>query len=114
MERAMDWSGIADFFSFLQTERILATLRQWNLGELIANPWFLGGALVAALIAFIMRWRMLLAAILGCVGFAWLVSYTLERGTSLEGGSNEALLVFVGGGVALAAVVLYLIFIRSD
>ncbi|WP_305043133.1 hypothetical protein [Geoalkalibacter sp.] len=110
----MDWSRIAELFRYLQTERLLNTLREWNLGELIANPWFLGGAGALALIAFFLRWRMVLAGILGAVGFAWLVSYTLARGTSLEGGANEGLLVFVGGGVVLVGVVLYLMFIRSD
>ncbi|KIH76302.1 hypothetical protein SAMN05660860_00066 [Geoalkalibacter ferrihydriticus] len=110
----MDWSGITEFFRHLRTDRILDTLRQWNLGELIATPWFLGSVLALALTAFFLRRRMLLAIILGAAGFAWLTSYTLERGTSLEGGSNEGLLVFVGGGVVLVGVVLYLVFIRSD
>jgi predicted membrane channel-forming protein YqfA (hemolysin III family) len=110
----MDWSSISQFFNHLQTEQVLATLREWNLGELITNPWFLGAAGVLALVAFFLRWRVFLAVILGAVGFAWLLSYTLDRGTALEAGNNEALLVFVGGGVVLVGIVLYLVFIRSD
>lgn len=110
----MDWSSISQFFSHLQTDQVLDTLKQWNLGELIVNPWFLGASGVLAVIAFFMRWRVFLAVILGAVGFAWLLSYTLERGTALEAGNNEALLVFVGGGVALVGIILYLIFIRTD
>ena len=110
----MDWSTIMQFFSHLQTERLLETFRQWKIAELVVDPYFLGAAGVLALVAYFFRWKMLLAIILGVVGFAWLLSYTLERGTALEAGSNEALLVFIGGGVALVGIVLYLIFVRSD
>jgi hypothetical protein len=38
----------------------------------------------------------------------------MGRGTSLEEGTNDALLVFIGGGVLLVGIVIYLVFIRTD
>ncbi len=110
----MDFSQIADFFRHFQTERVVETLKGLNLSELVANPWFLGAAGLLALIALILRWRMLLATVVCSVGFTWLLSYTMARGTSLEEGSNEALLIFIGGGVVLVGLVIYLVFIRAD
>lgn len=110
----MDGSRISDFFRHFRTDEVVRTLQEANLGELIYNPWFLGACAALALIALFMRWRTLLATLVGCLGFAWLLSYTLGRGTSLEEGTNDALLVFIGGGVVLVGIIIYLIFIRTD
>ncbi|MDY6849095.1 MAG: hypothetical protein AB7F20_00270 [Geoalkalibacter sp.] len=110
----MDLSRIADFFRHLRTDEVVRTLQEANLGELITNPWFLAVCGVLALVALVMKWRTLLATLVGCVGFAWLLSYTMGRGTSLEEGTNDALLVFIGGGVLLVGIVIYLVFIRTD
>ncbi len=110
----MDFSKAAGFFKHLETERVIAFLQEMNVGTLIHNPWFLGGMGAAALIALLMHWRLLLATILGITGFSWLLSYTLQQGTTLEGPASQTMLVFVGGGVVLIMVIIYLLFIKTE
>ena len=111
----MDWSGLTDFLSQFETEKVLTFLDEMNVSELIYNPWFLGSMGVLALLALLMRWRLLLSSILLVTGLAGLISYTLEQGTSLQGGlNNQTLLVFVASGAGLIGLVIYLLFIKSD
>jgi type II secretory pathway component PulF len=42
-----------------------------------------------------------------------LLNYTLQQDTSLENLSNPTLMVFVGGGVLIIFVVIYLLFIKE-
>lgn len=111
----MDLSAIMDFFAKFETSRVIAALEKLNLQELIHNPYFLGGTGTLAVIAFLMRWRLLLVVILTIAGFVALFSYTLEQGTSLEGGAaNETLMVFIAGGTVIVFLVIYLLFIRGE
>jgi hypothetical protein len=98
-----------------ETSNVVAYLQSLNLQELIHHPYFLGGTAVLAVTCLLMRWRLLLATTLGICGFAWLLSYTLARDTSLEGGmGNDTLVIFVGGGAVLVFLVIYLLFIRGE
>jgi peptidoglycan/LPS O-acetylase OafA/YrhL len=98
-----------------ETSNIVAYLQSLDLQELIHNPYFLGGMAVLAVICLLMRWRLLLATVLGISGFVWLLSYTLARDTSLEGGmGNDTLAIFVAGGAGLVFLVIYLLFIRGE
>jgi hypothetical protein len=107
--------SVIEFLSTLSTANILAYMNQAKVGDLIHNPVFLGIMGAVAVISLIMKWRMLLVANLTVVGFAGLMSYTLERGTNIEGGlTNDTLLVFVGVGVVIIAAVIYFLFIKSD
>ncbi|PLY01285.1 MAG: hypothetical protein C0623_05560 [Desulfuromonas sp.] len=107
--------SIIEFLSTLSTENILAYMDQAKVGDLIHNPYFLGVMGVLAVVSLIMKWRVLLVANLGLVGFAWLLSYTLERGTSLDGGlTNDTLLLFIGVGVVIIGSIIYFLFISSD
>lgn len=105
---------MSEFLQGLQTERLITLMRELQLGELIHSPWFLGSAAALAVISLLLGWRTLLAFILGLTGFAWLISYTLERGTALGSPSNPTLLVFVGAGTLIVGLVIYLLFIKSD
>jgi len=97
-----------------ETENLVALMQEMNLAELIANPAFLGTMAVIAAICLFTKWHGLLAIVFGLTGFTWLLSYTLQQGTELDGASNPTLLVFVGGGVVIVGVVIYLLFIKSD
>jgi hypothetical protein len=110
----MDFSPIAEFFGKFETGRVFEYLKDLNLEELIHNPWFLGSTALLSIIALIMRWRVLLALILGLTGFAWLISYTLQQETTIGSLSSGTLLIFVGGGSAIIFLIIYLLFIRSD
>jgi len=104
---------VLDFFRNFETQRMIQMLQDARIGDLVHNPWFLGSVAALAVISLVMGWRVLMTTILGLTGFAWLVSYTLEKGTSLDG-SNDTLLVFVGGGAVVIGMVIYLLFIKSE
>ena len=107
--------SVIQFLSTLTTENILAYMDQAKVGDLIHNPIFLGVMGAVAVISLFMKWRMLLVANLTIVGFAGLMSYTLEKGTNIEGGlTNDTLLIFVGVGVVIIGAVIYFLFIKSD
>ena len=110
----MDFSSIIDLFQNFETSRIIAYLESLNLRELSHNPWVLGSLGALALLALIMRWRVLLATILSVVGFVGLINYTLQQETSLDSIGSQSLAVFVVGGVCIIFVVIYLLFIKSD
>lgn len=107
--------SIIEFLSTLSTDNIMRYMNQAKVGDLIHNPYFLGSMAVLAVICLIMKWRMLLVAIFSIVGFAGLLSYTMEQGTSLEGGmTDQTMLIFVGVGVLIIGAIIYFLFIKSD
>lgn len=111
----MSFDAFMDFLQHFETRRVVSTLEELNLQELIRNPYFLGGTAALSIVAFFMRWRLLLVVILTIAGFVGLLAYTFERGTSLEGGlTNDALLIFVAGGTLIVFLVIYMLFIRGD
>lgn len=98
----------------LETTELLQLFKNLNVGELIHNPWVLGAIGALALLALMMRWRVLLTTLLGTTGFVWLVDYTLKQDTGIDQLNSETLLVFSGGGIAIIILVIYLLFIKSD
>lgn len=111
----MNFTSFMEFLQRFETARVVAYLQALDLQALIHNPYFLGGTATLAVIALLMRWRLLLVTILSISGFVWLLSYTLAQDTSLEGGmGNETLIVFVFGGTAIVFLAVYLLFIRSE
>ena len=114
-ENRVDFSAVIEFLKQFETKRVMETLQTLDLQELIRNPYFLGSTGTLAIIAFLMRWRLLLTVILAITGFVALLAYTFEQGVSLEGGvGSDSLLIFVGGGAALVFLVIYLLFIRGE
>jgi len=110
----MNQSSVPAFLQQFETTRVLAYLRDLNLAELVQNPWVLGGVGALALLALVMKWRVLLATILSLTGFIGLISYTLQKETSLDGLSNDTLMVFVAGGTGIVFVTIYLLFIKNE
>jgi len=104
-----------ELLKVFETARVMAYLQALDLQALVQNPYFLSGAGVLAVIALLMRWRVLLVTILTVTGFVWLLAYTMTQNTSMEGGiANDTLLVFILGGTAIVFVAIYLLFIRGD
>ncbi|MFO7984208.1 MAG: hypothetical protein R6V08_12240 [Desulfuromonadales bacterium] len=110
----MSLDDISKFLQNFTTDKVVESLETMKLETLIHNPWFLGTVAALALLALILRWRVLLMLILGLSGFTYLLSYTMKRGTDLGGVGDSTLLVFVGGGVVVMGVVIYMLFIQSD
>jgi ABC-type glycerol-3-phosphate transport system permease component len=108
----MNWDAL---LAKVETSAIIDYLQALDLHTLVHHPYFLSGTGALAIIAMLMRWRVLLVTILTVSGFAWLLAYTLERGASLEGGiGNETLMLFVGGGAVIVFGAIYFLFIRSE
>ena len=110
----MNLAAVLDFLKNFETAKVLQFLNDMNVGELIHHPWFLGSMGGLALLALLLKMRLLLVSILTVTGLAGLISYTLERGTQLDSLGNQTLLIFVGAGALLIAIVIYLLFIKSD
>lgn len=99
----------------LETDKIIGFLGQFDLATYIHNPIFLGTMGVLAIFCLIFKWRLLLSTIVGITGLAWLISYTVARGTGIdEGLHSQTLLIFVGGAVAIIFIMIYLVFIKHD
>ncbi len=111
---AMEYISLIDFLQHFETSRVIAFLKEMNVGELIHNPVFLGSTAALALLALFMKWRVLLATIVSVTGFVGLISYTLQQETSLSAMHDRTLIVFVLGGVAIVSIVIYLLFIKTD
>lgn len=110
----MNSEFFADLLRKLETAELVKQFQQLQVGDLVHNPWVLGAIGALALLALMMRWKILLVTILGTSGFVLLTDYTLKRQTTVDQLNSETLLVFAGGGVAIIMVVIYLLFIKSD
>lgn len=105
-----------DALKNLRTEEIVQFFKQSQITELMHSPYFLGTVGVIIIICMIMKWRLLLATVVGLVGFAELLAYTASQETNLgdTGIGNETLVVFIAGGVGIVSLVIYLLFIKSE
>lgn len=111
----MDFSSVIEFFKQFETTKVMTYIQAMDLNEVMKHPYFLTGVGVTAVIAFLMRWRLLLVTVMSITGFIYLLSYTLDQGVSLEKGMPaDALGVLIGGGAFIVFVAIYLLFVRSD
>jgi ABC-type glycerol-3-phosphate transport system permease component len=99
----------------LDNDHIIEFLGQMQIAEYIHNPWFLGGMVALAVFCLVFKWRLLLATIVGLTGLAWLVNYTVAQGTEVsEGLQSNSLIFFIGGGVLIVVLMIYLVFIKEE
>lgn len=110
----MDLSQVSAFFRHFQTARVVKYLKDLDVGQLVHNPWVLGGVALLSVVALFMRWRLLLATLVGVTGFVWLTAYAVDKGTTLDSLGNHSLVTFVCGGIVVIFVVIYLLFIKTD
>lgn len=111
----MSFDALLNQLKELDNEHIIAFLGEMEIAEYIHNPWFLGVMGLLAITSLIFKWRLLLATIVGLTGLAWLVSYTVAQGTEVhEGIRSNNLIFFVAGGVAIIALMIYLVFIKEE
>lgn len=111
----MDFSSVLKFLQKFETSRVMAYVQTMELNSVMEHPYFLIGIGVLAVIAYVMRWRLLLVTVMTITGFIYLLSYTLSKGVSLDGDiPGDALMVLVGGGSLIVFLAIYLLFIRSD
>ncbi len=111
----MNFSTIIDFLKQFETTKIMIYLQEADLRTVMEHPYFLAGVGILAVIAYFMRWRLLLVTVMTITGFIYLLGYTLSQGTSLEGGMpTDSLVVLIGGGAFIVFMAIYLLFIRND
>lgn len=111
----MDFNAVIKFLKQFETAKVMEALQSMDLKTVMEHPYFLTGVGVAAVVAYLMRWRLLLVVVMSITGFIYLLGYTLAQGTSLEGGMpTESLVVLIGGGSFIVFLAIYLLFIRND
>jgi len=111
----MDFNAVIKFLQQFETAKVMAALQAMDLKTVMEHPYFLTGVGVAAVVAYLMRWRLLLVVVMSITGFIYLLGYTVSQGTSLEGGMpTESLAVLIGGGSFIVFLAIYLLFIRND
>jgi hypothetical protein len=111
----MDFSSAIEFFKQFETTKVMEYIKAMDLRSIMEHPYFLAGVGVTAIIAYFMRWRLLLVVVMTITGFIYLLGYTLSKGVSLEGGMpTDALIVLVGGGAFIVFLAIYLLFIRNE
>jgi hypothetical protein len=108
-------SSVIEFLQNFETARVMAYLQKVDLKTVMEHPYFLAGMGAAAILAYVMHWRLLLVVVLTLTGFIYLLGYTLSQGTSLAGGlPTDSLMVLVGGGSVIVFLAIYLLFIRNE
>ncbi len=111
----MNFSTAIDFLKHFETTKVMKFLQSMDVKTVMEHPYFLTGIGILAIIAYFMRWRLLLVTVMSITGFIYLLGYTLAQDTSLKGGMpTDSLIVLIGGGAFIVFLSIYLLFIRND
>ncbi len=100
---------------FFEQIKVFQQIRDVDAAHLVANPWFMV-PFVALLVYLLFKKKIKDIIIIGMLCAVWWVSGTEYMHTLIVGGIvqiNKIIPVVLGGAVALA-IVIYLIFGRSD
>jgi hypothetical protein len=100
-------SAITDL-DFLRLNEILTSI---DMLEVLKDPYFIGFMVVCSLIFIIRGMEKALVMLLSAPAFLVLFQYTIQ-GTDALDFDAEKLLIFCGGFVAIAAVNIYVFFVR--
>jgi hypothetical protein len=101
-------SAIIDL-DFLRLNEILTDI---DMLELLQDPYFIGFMVVCSLIFIIRGMEKALVMLLSAPAFLVLFQYTIE-GTSALDFDAEQLLIFCAGFIVIAAVNIYVFFVRD-
>ena len=111
----MDFASVIEFLKQFKTEKVMAYAQEMDLNTAMEHPYFLLAIGTLAVVAYLMRWRLLLVTVMSITGFIYLLGYTLEQGTSLESGMpTESLVILIGGGAFIVFLAIYILFIRGE
>ena len=94
-------------------ERILELLSSENLVEMASDPRVLFGTGVVFVLAVLFRWKYVLLFLFAVGATLTVVRYTGGAG-SAETIVDRNLMMFVGGTLVIAVVLIYFLFIRGD
>jgi len=90
------------FVEFLTSAKIM---------ELATDPRVLFLIAVVIVIAVLMRWKLVLLLLFAVGGILAVVRYT--HPATGEGGVDQQMLIFVGGILAVAVILIYFLFIKG-
>jgi hypothetical protein len=94
-------------------DRILELLSSENLVEMASDPRVLFGTGVVFVLAVLFRWKYVLLFLFAVGATLTVVRYTGGAG-SAEAIIDRNLMLFVGGTLVIAVVLIYFLFIRGD
>ena len=93
-------------------DQILEFLTSKSLAELAADPRVLFGTVVIFVLAILFRWKYVLLFLFAIGATMTVLRYTGGGGTS-DTIVDRNMLLFIGGTIVIAIVLIYFIFIRD-
>lgn len=112
MEKDAILRKAAETLTPFETANLMQFLRHLTVKDAITNPWFVGIFLIVAFYAVVVRSKFVLCVLFTAASLLILIRYTMPaEGDSLTLSST---LPFAFGGIAIGAVLIYLIFIKTE
>lgn len=93
-------------------DQILEFLASKTLAEMAADPRVLFGTVVIFVLAVLFRWKYVLLFLFAIGATMTVLRYTGGGGTS-EMIVDRSMLLFIGGTIVIAIVLIYFVFIRD-
>ena len=93
-------------------DQIIEFLTSKSLAEMAADPRILFGTVVVFVLAVLFRWKFVLIFLFVIVATMTVLRYTGGGGTS-ETIVDRNMMLFIGGTIVIAIVLIYFVFIRD-
>ena len=93
-------------------DQIIGFLTSKSLAEMAADPRVLFGTMVVFVLAVLFRWKYVLLFLFAIGATMTVLRYTGGGGTS-EIIVDQSMMLFIGGTIVIAIVLIYFVFIRD-
>jgi len=93
-------------------DQIIDFLTSKNLAEMAADPRVLFGTAVVFVLAVLFRWKYVLLFLFAVGATMTVLRYT-EGGSTSETIVDQNMMLFIGGTIVIAIVLIYFLFIRD-
>lgn len=112
MEKDAILQKAAETLSPFETANLMQFIRHLTVKSAMTNPWIVGIFLVVAFYAIVVRSKFVLCALFTAVSLLVLIRYTMPaEGDTL---TLTSTLPFAFGGIAIGAILIYLVFIKTE
>lgn len=105
------WQRMLDKFNAVDWEGLFENVSNDRLVALFTHPYGMAFLGVMMVISVLLKWRITFVALTGGLLVSLLTRYVLVGETT---GPDRTLLLFAGGGVVIAAFIIYNLFIREE
>lgn len=105
------WEGIQEKFGSVNWEGLFENVSNDRLVALFTHPYGMAFLGVLMAVSVLLKWRITFVALAGGLLVSLLTRYVLVGETT---GPDRTLLLFAGGGVIIAAFIIYNLFIREE